>query len=126
MTQPNGAKHRILIVDDDEAIRSLLQVTLSSARFELAIAANGAQALKVVDNWQPNLILLDMRMPIMDGWQFIQAYRQMPPPFAAIVILTASLDSERIRQQVAADAALLKPFSPDTILDVVMRFLRKP
>jgi CheY-like chemotaxis protein len=121
----NDNKYRVLIVDDDEKIRELVQMTLGGARFETNLAANGAQALKIVDQWQPDLIMLDMRMPIMDGWQFVQAYRQMPPPHARTIILTAVLDAERIRQQVSADSVLLKPFTPNDILDAVMRFMPK-
>ncbi len=113
----------ILVVDDDEAIRSLVELALDSEGYEVSTAPNGAAALEVIGHEQPDLILLDMRMPVMDGWAFSRAYRSRPGPHAPIVVITAARDASERAAEVYADGFLNKPFDLDELLHLVGRYV---
>jgi CheY-like chemotaxis protein len=72
------AKKRVLVVDDDETIRSLVLYSLSEVGYEVFLARNGLDALKLMESHPVDMILLDMRMPIMSGWEFADALRTKP------------------------------------------------
>ena len=84
------AAYRILVVDDDPAIRHMLTATLEDEGHAVREAANGADALVAVQAWRPDLIVLDLMMPVMNGWQFAETYGSLPPPHAPIVVITAA------------------------------------
>ena len=75
-TERSRVKRRkqILIVDDDQEIREMLEITLIEEGYEVLSASDGEAALALLERNRPNLILLDMRMPVMDGWGFARAY----------------------------------------------------
>jgi CheY-like chemotaxis protein len=110
------------VVDDDEAILDVVQMVLSEAGYEVLTAADGAEALAAADRRPPRVILLDMRMPVMDGWQFARAYRQAPGPHAPIVVVTAAVDAARRAAEVDAEDVLPKPFRVEELLAVVDRY----
>ena len=110
---------RILVVEDDDDIRELVDVVLSSAGYEVHTASNGAAALQVVGRARPDLVLLDMRMPIMDGWEFARRYRARPEPPAPIVVLTAARDAAERAQEIDANGYLGKPFNVQELLTLV-------
>jgi CheY-like chemotaxis protein len=68
-------KSTVLIVDDDPVTRKCLSTRLSSEGFRILEAANGREALSVLEDQTPSLILIDMHMPVMDGWKLVQAIR---------------------------------------------------
>ncbi|MBI3965620.1 MAG: response regulator [Chloroflexi bacterium] len=111
--------HYVLVVDDDPAIRDLVEAILLDEGHDVAIASNGIEALRLATLHRPALILLDMRMPVMDGWQFAQAYRSTPAPHAPVVCVTAAVDAPRWAAEIGADGTLGKPFSIDDLLRVV-------
>src|SRR5918911_3668350 len=113
----------ILIVDDDESIRSFVELALDAEGYEVSTAPNGAVALDVAGRQQPDLILLDMRMPVMDGWAFARAYRSQPGPHAPIVVITAARDASARAAEINADAHLGKPFDLDELLGIVERYV---
>ena len=110
---------RILVVDDDPSIRQFIAMALSDQGYEVVSAENGQAALQVIARQLPRLILLDMRMPVMDGWAFSRAYRLTPGPHAAIVVLTAARDASAYAAEIAADAFLAKPFALAALLGLV-------
>lgn len=83
--------------------------------FAAASVPHGAAALEMVKVHEPALILLDLRMPIMDGWSFLQQYRRASVAPAAIVLMSANLDLASIAEQLGADGHLRKPFELDTL-----------
>src|SRR5438270_13782141 len=83
----------VLVVDDDDDIRDFMELGLRDAGYRVLSAENGASALDVLARAQSDLILLDMRMPVMDGWAFARAYHQKPPPHVPIVVVTAAQDA---------------------------------
>jgi CheY-like chemotaxis protein len=110
---------RILVVEDDPSIADVLEMALTDEGFEVVHVADGAAALAEAMRTPPTLILLDMRMPVMDGPQFAAAYRQSPPPHAPIVVLTASRDAVSAAEEVEADGVLAKPFDLDDLLALI-------
>ena len=112
---------RILVVDDDPDLREFLQLMLTSMGFEVTSAANGQDALEVMEGPCPDLILLDMKMPVMNGWEFCRALegRDSRPP---IVVLTAAPDPAGRAAEVHAEGWLGKPFEYADLEGIVRRF----
>lgn len=113
----------ILVVEDDEAILRSIEQILSDEGYAVAATINGREALEQVRKTAPRLILLDMKMPVMDGWAFAAAYRQLPGPHAPIIALTAAHDSRARAAEIAAADYIAKPFDLDKLLDLVRRFI---
>ena len=115
----------ILVIDDDPDLREFLQLMLTSMGFEVTSAANGQEALDVMAGHNPDLILLDMKMPVMNGWEFCRAIegRVVCPP---IVVLTAAPDPAARAAEVHADGWLGKPFEYADLEATVRRFAAPP
>lgn len=114
---------RILLIEDDPAITQFLTMALEDEGYIVATAMDGAAGLDAVVDQTPALILLDMRMPILDGQGFAAAYREHAPPHAPIIVLTASRDVAAAAEAVRADDALAKPFDLYELLAVIERHL---
>jgi CheY-like chemotaxis protein len=110
---------RILVVDDDDSIRQIVQLCLSDEGYRVREAPNGAEALQVLGNFDPELILLDLRMPVMNGWEFARRYRTLPGPHAPIVAFVAALNSKEECRDLETVAILNKPFDLDDLLAAV-------
>jgi CheY-like chemotaxis protein len=108
----------ILVVDDERDIRSAVAEMLALEGYDVDEAANGADALAAVDRRRPDLILLDMRMPVLDGWGFAAELRRRGSQIP-IVVMTAARDAARWADEIAATASLAKPFGFDDLLRVV-------
>jgi two-component system, chemotaxis family, chemotaxis protein CheY len=115
---------RVLVVDDDESIRSVVTAALQEEGYDVLEATNGAAALEIVRQLYPVVILLDMWMPVMNGWEFVRQYRALPGPHAPIVVMTAAVDAKRRGAEIAADGVLAKPFELDSLLDTVASYAR--
>lgn len=116
---------KVLVVDDDTPIRDFVSATLEGEGYHVVTAENGQKALQILGGenlFQPDIILLDMRMPVVDGWQFAQAYRLMPGKKVPIIVLTAATDPAKFAAQIKADSFLPKPFDLLDLLDMVERF----
>lgn len=113
------APARVLIVDDDAGIRELISSALSDEGYDVATAADGRQALAVVEEVDPALIVLDLRMPVIDGWQFARLYRQRPGRHAPIVVCTAALDAAKDAAEIGAEGFIGKPFRLEDLLQQV-------
>jgi CheY-like chemotaxis protein len=115
----------ILVVDDDPDLREFLRLMLTSMGFEVISAANGQEALDVLESHNPDLILLDMKMPVMNGWEFCRAVdgRDACPP---IVVLTAAPDPAARAAEAHADGWLGKPFEYEDLEMAVRRFAARP
>src|ERR1700675_4568767 len=113
------AAERILIVDDDESIRQIVRICLTDEGYEVSEAPNGEVALSALREFTPSLILLDLRMPVMDGWEFARRYEKMPGPHAPIVAFVAALNAEAEYADLDAAGILAKPFDLDDLLRAV-------
>jgi two-component system chemotaxis response regulator CheY len=117
---------RILVVEDDDEIRSVTVDALADEGYAVDQAVDGAAALDCAAAAPPDLILLDMRMPILSGWDFVREYRGRPGTHAPIVVMSAASDTEARAAEVDADGVLIKPFDLDVLLDTVARHCRPP
>jgi len=116
------AKGPVLVVDDDQDILYSMDMALSDEGYEVLTASDGAEALTVLQQHVPKVILLDMRMPVMDGWQFAEAYRRQPGPHAPIVVVTAARDAAARAAEIEVEGVLPKPFRIDDLLQMVDRY----
>ena len=110
---------RVLIIDDDPGIRDLISLALSDEGYEVVSATNGQDALALIETSPPAVILLDTRMPVMNGQEFIRVYRTRPGPHAPVIVLSAASDADEIARDVSADDVLTKPFDLMDLIDTV-------
>jgi CheY-like chemotaxis protein len=109
---------RVLVVDDEPDIRATVSAMLEIEGYRVREAANGADALAAIENEPPDLILLDMRMPVLDGWGFAAELRRRGHA-VPIVVMTAARDAARWAADVAATAFVAKPFGYDDLMRAV-------
>lgn len=113
--------HHLLVVEDDQKTREIIELILAQEGYEVQTAGDGEAALALLESYRPDLILLDMQMPVMDGWQFTEAYRRRPGPHVPIVVATGAIDAASRVEQLEAQAYLAKPFDLDQLLSIVKR-----
>jgi CheY-like chemotaxis protein len=116
--RPRAAR-RVLVVDDDQAFATMLESMLSSAGFEVRRARDGADGLDEATRFEPNLILLDLKMPNASGEEFAARYRAVPPPKAQIVVVSGLPDAWQRAQDTDARAVVKKPFEMAPFLDLI-------
>lgn len=115
-------KMTVLLVDDDEIIRDLVELALSDEGHNVIVAPHGKAALDLLHDRQLDLILLDMCMPTMDGWEFSRMYAMTPGPHAPIVVLTAAYHPVSPIETIGAAGFLAKPFDVDDLIHLVKRY----
>jgi signal transduction histidine kinase len=119
---------KVLVIDDEMAIREFISVTLKKSGFEVFKATNGAEGLELARKQLPGLIICDVRMVLVDGYEVLSAIRNNPSTASIPFILVTSMASvERMRQgmELGADDFLPKPFTPDQLLAAVTARLEK-
>lgn len=125
----NGEKEprriKILVVDDDSRIRNFVRLRLESEGYEVTQAANGEQGLERLTLDAPDLVLLDLSMPVMDGWEMLKrlrAFSQLP-----VIILSANNGNKNIQKglELGADEYVTKPFVPDELIGRIKAVLRR-
>jgi PAS domain S-box-containing protein len=121
---PGQPEYRMLVVDDRAESRELVSQILISLGFAVQRAENGAIALDLYDQWRPHVIWMDMRMPVMDGYEAVRQLRQRPNGAeATIIALSASaLDGDKILA-VGCNDLVVKPFRETVILDKLSQHL---
>ena len=120
---------KVLIVEDTKTITSLLQVYLMGWGLEFVEAKNGEEGLKMARELKPDLILSDVRMPVMDGFEMCAAIRSDKTLHTIPVVLLTSLKDEASRQKgrlVGATAFLSKPVAVDELREKVGEILHLP
>lgn len=115
----------VLVVDDDPNITEAVRDGLEFEGYRVTTARNGAEALREVRDDPPTLILLDMRMPVMSGWEFAAQYRVIDPR-APVVVMTAAANARAWADEIKADAVLPKPFTLDDLMRAVTRWRIAP
>ena len=110
------SEFRLLIVDDDRAIRECLRTALEDEGFTVAVAANGAEAIAKLEERPPRLIVLDLMMPIVDGWQVLDHMSADPALDEVRVCVCSAVPNVRATR---ADVVLRKPVGVAAIMDVV-------
>jgi CheY-like chemotaxis protein len=112
MDQP---KFRVLIVDDDQTIRDLLAEAMSEEGFEAVTAANGIEALARIELAKPNLLLLDIQMPKMDGRTFLQVLAKSGLRIP-VIVMSAAVSPRTVARELTVDGYLAKPFDLEQVL----------
>ena len=107
------------MVDDDQDIRELLVSVLKDDGYEAESAKNGREALEILERWNADIVVLDLMMPVMDGWTF--ADRMHEKWDIPIVVISAATDLKRHAGRVGAADVVTKPFEIDTLLPVIAR-----
>ena len=111
---------KVLIVDDDRTIREVLRAMLGYEGCVVVDVPDGESALAVADEIDPDVVLLDLTMPGMDGLDVCRRLKARPDPPKVVVITARDTAADELRGRAAgADAFLRKPFSPLAVLDVV-------
>jgi CheY-like chemotaxis protein len=116
----------VLVIEDDLDLLGLVEMLLQDAGYRVRAASDGRQALERVSQEMPGLILLDMRMPVMNGWEFAREFRAQHGRACPIVVVTAAENAELRAAEVEAEAWLAKPFDLDDVLRMVARFMPRP
>ncbi|HSN14396.1 MAG TPA: response regulator [Anaeromyxobacteraceae bacterium] len=115
----SGHAFGVLVVEDDVDLASLMALVLSDAGYRVRTAPEGGAALQRVAEEMPGLILLDMRMPGMNGWEFARQFRARHGRAAPIVVVTAAENARARAAEVEAEGWLAKPFEIDEVLRMV-------
>lgn len=115
----------ILIIEDDSSVRALVQMVMEEEGYRVITAQNGREGLKILETKRPHLILLDMLMPVMDGWRFAAEYRLEHTRLAPIIVMTAAKDARQRAMEIGADDFISKPFELDALLATVKRVIHK-
>jgi DNA-binding response OmpR family regulator len=114
----------VMLVDDDATLRTLLRVTLPTDGFEVIEAADGAEALQLLDEQLPDLVVLDWNMPERSGAEVLADLKRRDAS-VPVIVLTAGHDDRRraVARTLGADEFLTKPFSPLRLLDAIERLI---
>mgnify|MGYP001236412090 FL=1 len=122
----NGTGPHVLIVEDDNSLRDLFSEALESDGFKTSIASNGAEGIQMFDEVNPDLVLLDLLMPKMDGWEALERVRKISE--CPVIIVAGQGTTEDIIRgllEAGADDYLVKPFGIKELIARVNAVLRR-
>ena len=120
--------YKILVVDDEPTIVRLMEFILARQGHEMQVAVNGEEALEKIRAHAPDLVLLDIMMPRIDGYEVARAVRADPATAGLpIIMLSAKAQEEDIRKgvEIGVDEYITKPFSPEHLVTVVAGYLSR-
>jgi CheY-like chemotaxis protein len=109
----------VLVIEDDPEMQSMLRLMLEEEGYRVLAASDGREGLAVLRGTKPDLILLDMKMPVMDGREFARRYRALHSDQAPIVVMTAADDPRKRAEEIGAVAWLGKPVELDDLFRTV-------
>lgn len=116
-------KKSILIVEDEPELAEIYQILLKQAKYDVQVAHNGKEALKIAEEYEPNLVLLDLRMPVMDGVAFLEEFdlKNKHPNVKVVVFSNYDMQDEiDDAYRLGADRYFLKAWaSPKELLQIV-------
>src|SRR6185369_1581333 len=125
VVENNSEQEKVLVVDDEASIRRILETRLKLAGYNVETAADGQEALDQFNQFQPDLVILDVMLPKMDGYEVCREIRKTSD--TPIIMLTAVADvSNRIQGlEIGADDYVVKPFSPSELEARIKAVLRR-
>lgn len=115
------SKLKVLVADDEPALRKLLKTNMELEGYETLEASNGAEVLECVERDNPDIILLDIMMPVMDGWEVMTALAANPEYEQKVILVSAKASDDAQLQgwELGADEYITKPFDLDALLQRV-------
>ena len=116
----------VLVVDDDESHRTLMCDLLNDMGYCTRGASNGREALDLLEEQMPQAVLLDLRMPVMSGWGFLEALKKLPRARGLPVIIISAYGFEWEAELVGASGYVSKPVDLDRVRETVSRILGPP
>ena len=119
-----GQRGRILLVDDDASVRSSLSRALQSEDYGVCAAANGAEALRRLEQGRIDLVLLDINLPVTSGWEIFEQITALSP-FLPIIIITARPDQYDFAAAAGASAIMEKPLSLPVLMESIDRLVHE-
>lgn len=122
---PGGIRNFVLIVDDDLAIRESMRRVMKDAHYEVLLAANGQDAIDVFRSHPVDLLIVDLNLPIRDGWYVFEELTRLDP-FMPVIIITGMPNQFRSAAAVGAGALLEKPIDPAVLLTTMKDLLGEP
>jgi CheY-like chemotaxis protein len=118
--RPGARRQRtVLVVDDDAALRQFVSDALDAEGYRIVQASDGSSALAAVETAKPDLILLDVQMPGIDGWDVLRQLRAKAGPHQPIVVMTGQYTGQERALSTGAQGYLAKPFDLDDLLSCV-------
>ena len=116
---------RVVVVDDDPDIRNLLADELRYRGYSVIVAHNGSEALERLNGWTPDVIVLDLMMPVMDGWAFLEHYRDRAGHRSVpIIAVSAEADLRPGYEALGVTAFLRKPFELNELANCIAQLTR--
>ncbi len=119
---PGEREPDVLVVDDDALLHQLLVQVLEEEGCTVQAVSTGRAALDYLAQHRPRVVIVDLRLPDLDGVAFTRRYRQQPGPHAPIVLMSADAEIDQIAQEAGINAVLSKPFDLDDLLAVLQRY----
>jgi two-component system response regulator MprA len=119
-----GQRGRILLVDDDRSVRSSLSRALQSENYDVWAAADGAEALRTLEQGRVDLVLLDINLPVTSGWDVFEQITALSP-FLPIIIITARPDQYDLAAAAGASAIMEKPLSLPVLMESIDRLVHE-
>lgn len=120
---------KVLVIEDDEEIRTLVEYFLKKEKYEVNTISDGLKALKVIKDFRPDLIVLDLMLPNLDGINICNMIREMPDKYGTpfIIMLTAKTEVEDVLTGLksGADDYLRKPFDPRELMVRINKILER-
>lgn len=114
-----------MVVEDDDGIREMIGLALEADGHEVMMAPDGEVALEFIAHRRPDLILLDLKMPRVDGWEFARRYREYADP-APVIVVTAAQDALDAAAEIGAVTCVTKPFDLEGLLRLVDEVASRP
>jgi len=116
---------KILIVDDEVHLARILQFTLEHAGYEVVTAFDGGEAIDAVERERPDLVILDLMLPVIDGYKVCSMIKSGGDvePVPVIILSARNFDREVLEEDLEADLLMAKPFNTDFLLSEISRLL---
>jgi CheY-like chemotaxis protein len=116
----------VLVVDDEAGVRHVSRILLSHSGYDVVVARHGKEALARLIDKSPDLVVLDLHMPVMNGWQFRAEQRRLAPALASVPVLlmTGEADADACAAALDAVGVVRKPFAASALLDAVGTAMR--
>jgi len=103
------------VVDDDPDTREIVTTLLEGDGYHVDAASDGSEGLRLAEDRQPDAVILNVTMPVMDGWQFLEAWSALPPERGAPVVVVSTVRDRATAMRRGARAYLSKPFDIETL-----------